>query len=299
MRRRGTAGVALTETAITLGFALMVIFGAIELALAGYVQLQLDGATFFVSHAFSAGSQGPALNTALQPLFPSVPMNLNPIGANPPNTNVAVNFTQWGATAQRYGGATVLRPQLIQTQASMTLATGGVFGGSIKLSSGNVDGRTMVGNGDDDASGADYNSANAFKNLEDPLKTDDQNTPPYFFDMGFIWDCKDAQPYGDPCSNRVLRSLGLAEYLKNDNYNTLAQGIDSNGTYNTMKCHQQYFAAIAKFIANDATQTDFKNDALAGVATAVVYSWDVEPVKGEALANAGQLYPLAVRNGCF
>ncbi len=190
--RFGSRATALTETAITLSFTLMLVFGALQLGLMGYYQLQLDGKTFFFAHGYASGSTNTAaLNVALGPLFPNVPMNISPIAQYPPDTQVPVNFTQWGSLNNRYGGASVLRPQRLQAQASVSL-NASVLGGNVALDSGSVDGRPVIGNHDDDAQGVDFNSPAADTTVEDPLTVDDQNVPPYYITLAFQW-CNDPQ----------------------------------------------------------------------------------------------------------
>src|SRR5262249_21201965 len=120
----------------------------------------------------------------------NVPMSLTPQFASPPVTNEPVNYTQWGSLTNRYGGAALIRPQRVEAGASMNLRNLSVLGANIPLSSGMIDGRAMVGNHDDDAQGAGYDSPTVFNSLVDPLSQDDQNTPPYYFTLAFQWYCQ-------------------------------------------------------------------------------------------------------------
>jgi len=303
-------GAALVETALTLGFTLILLLGAMQIAVTGFMQMQLDGATFFFAHNYATGSTNTsALNTALQPVFPGVSMNLSPQTASPPTTNVPVNFTQWGSLNNRYGGASILRPQRVQASSTMTLKWGSALSPNITLSSGNVDGREMVGNHDDDAQGVAYDSTTAYNSLEDPLTGDDQNVPPYYINLSFLWYCTSASPWTN-CGSQHLRAIGLGEYLKDDNYNAPQNGVAPNAVFGYTACHQRIFAELASaFPATRPTYAAGGNydeasgpasvGAWGGASFKLVYSWDYMPIQGESFsANVGRLYPMAPGNGC-
>ncbi len=288
----GIRGTALVETAVTLSFTLLLLFGALQMALIGYFQLQLDGATFFFTHEYASGSTNVnGLNTALGPLFPNVPLAITPIPFQPPDTDVEPNFTQWGTLNNRFGGASLLRPQRLQAKATMQI-TASAFGGSINLSAGNVDARPMISNHDDDASGDAYNSTQAYTSVVDPLNTDDQNVPPYYITLAFIWNCNMGKKDWSDCPGRQLRSLGLAEYLKDDNYSSTDTGIDNQtSAFYFMKCHQRAYAALS---AEFATALDYtlaevllEPGISQGSNTVInqIYSWDYMPIRGEPANN--------------
>lgn len=320
-----TRGAALAETAIVLSFTLLVIFGAIQIALVGFFQTQLDGATFMYSHAIATGSSNTsAIDTALGPIFPNVPMgNLSESAANPLATDTGgmPNFTQWGSLTQRFGGASIIRSQMVTTKASMTVNGLSVLGNSVTLSSANIEGAPMVGNHDDDAQGANYNSSTVYNSLVNPLTVDDQNVPPYYFTLAFMRYCSTFS-FGTSCSsnNWGLRELGLAEFLKDDptgnagNYNTSADGIGPNGTFETMACHQRIYSDLAAAFPaampapspspgpnNDYDETSTGPSSVAawnGASFQLVYSWDVLNGSGGTGSMTGREQPMAPENGC-
>ncbi|MBV9271291.1 MAG: pilus assembly protein [Candidatus Eremiobacteraeota bacterium] len=312
---RLSRGAALVETAFTMSVTMMLIFGVLQLAVIGFFQMQLDGATFFFAHSYATGSTNQStLAAALRPLFPNAPVSMTPTIAAPPTTTMPVNWTQWGALNNRYGGASIARPQQVQTSSSLTVSGFSVLGNSINLSSGNVDGRMMIGNHDDDAQGVDFNSATANSTLVDPLSQDDQNVPPYYFNLAFIWYCPD-RSFSATCasSHRYLNALGLAEYLKDDNYTATANGIDTNGTFATIACHQRIYAELAAaFPASYASTQPYASGgnydetstgpssvaAFGGASFSLVYSWDRHPIVGETGAGIGRMYPLNPTAGC-
>ncbi|HEY9086292.1 MAG TPA: hypothetical protein VIN40_10230 [Candidatus Tyrphobacter sp.] len=323
--RHAVLGVALAETAIVLSFTLLVIFGAMQIALIGFYQTQLDGSTFMYSHSYANGStNNAALSSALGPIFPNMPA-LTEAAANPLSTDTTTmpNFTQWGTLTQRFGGAATIRNQLIQTHASMTVNGLSVLGSSITLSAGNVEGAAMVGNHDDDAQGAGYNSQTVYNTLVNPLTQDDQNVPPYYLTFAYMSYCT-TFTFGSSCSSwntgGGLRSLGLAEYLKDDqtgnagNYTSSADGIGTGGEFQNMACHQRIFSDLAAAFPavmpkpSPAAGSDWDEtsggpatvSAFNGASFRMVYSWDVQGTHGESPGNKSFAngFPLNPGYGC-
>lgn len=193
----------------------------------------------------------------------------------------------------------------------MTVNGLSVLGNSISLSSGNVEGAAMVGNHDDDAQGAGYNSSTVYNSLVNPLTQDDQNVPPYYFTLAFMGYCP-VLKFGSSCPNWELRSLGLAEYLKDDNYNTSANGIGTSGTFQTMACHQRIFADLAAAFPvtmptpsppqgsnwDETTTGPLSVAAFNGASFRMVYRWDVMPIVGGGGGNIGRQNPLDPTYGC-
>ena len=79
--------------------------------------------------------------------------------------------------------------------------------------------------------------------MVDPLTTDDQNVPPYYITLAFLRR-NDPMPWAQ-CTRPQSRSIGLAEFSQDSNYNTALDGSDEGGTFGYMVCHQQYFAALS------------------------------------------------------
>jgi len=327
-RHRFVRGAAMVETAVSLSLALLTLYGAFDLGIMGYVQLQLDGATFFYTHAYASGasniSQVGKYGSQLAQLFPNVATaNMSPIPQAPPDTDMPVNYTKWGTVTQRYGGASLLRPQRMAAQATYQVAGGtwnAIFPQSaqpITLSAGNVDARPIIGNHDDDAQGADFNSQTVYNSLVDPLIGDDQNVPPYYFNFAFMWECAPGPPpgasgsnwnkKGDTCNAPQLDSLGLAEYVKDDNYGSAkypSDGIDAGGTYEALKWHQQVYATISVALAalptRDAAQLVWSSQ-VANYLTGTIHSWDVDNITSlgaPSQSMLGRQWPLHPLAGC-
>ena len=64
MIKRISRGVALVETALTLGIALLLVLGAAQMAMIGYSQLSADGAAFIDAHTRAANPNANGSNAA-------------------------------------------------------------------------------------------------------------------------------------------------------------------------------------------------------------------------------------------
>ena len=71
MKHRNSRGVALPETALTIGLSLLLVLGTAQLALIGYTQMSTDGAAFIAAHtAVVDPSASPG--TVVQNIFPAI-----------------------------------------------------------------------------------------------------------------------------------------------------------------------------------------------------------------------------------
>ncbi len=268
-RRRGAA---MAETVSVLGFTLALLFGASQIVLAGYDQLQLDAATFLYSHAYALTGSVPTAK--LQQVLPAIPPgNIVTKPSAPPNTegtdanaaSVLGEYTTGGVSngpsqpnSSRYGGASIILPQQIVSQGTLSLPSFdlSLFSNPVKFTSGNVEGRAMVVNHDDDATGYSYNSTQSSGNLVAPMSAsgDDQNVPPYYFAMASMKQCKSSTSDFLDCGlGTSLYALGLAEYLKdvsnssasNGNYQNGTNGVAYGSAFGAMTCHQRFYATVA------------------------------------------------------
>jgi hypothetical protein len=320
----------MVETAITLGFSLLLLYGSMMLGLIGYNQLQLDGATFFLTKAYAeqysatGTTDKTALDNAIGPVFPNVPVASASFSPAPaPSTNVGgVNYTPTGTTTGRFGGASVLLPRREQTSLSMTLSGqtwNGLMGAQsqpITINGGNLDARPTIGNRDDDTYGTNYNDQ--AQSFLDPIVGDDQNVPPYYTELAFMNFCFGGGPTGnngnghwDTCTTNTLGSIGLAEYMKDDNYSSsYTDSVDPGGMFYYMECHQYWYVRVAN--AMPATyQTDGGNywDGNVGKfiengvpdttkPLTVVYSWDIWPSPPGGRLQPPLPNPLPVGTDC-
>ncbi|MEO6912823.1 MAG: hypothetical protein ABI182_02225 [Candidatus Baltobacteraceae bacterium] len=310
------------ETAITLSFTLLLLLGTMQLALAGYFQMQLDAASFEYGHAYALGVTDPGGLNQISQLFPDVPVSQITFSASsPPVTNEPVNFTPNGQLTNRYGGASILRPQRLNTQAALNVSAFGFLSQNpIPFSASDVEGRYMISDHDDDAQGDPYDSQAVYNTQVNPISQDDQNVPPYYFNFAFLFHCDHPHPgWGPTCppNQQNLHSLGLAEYLKdgNDtvdgNYDMTTMGVTKNDTFQAMAFHQRIYAQIAQVVfatparppydwhlPNQFWDEHSNVTVPAGTASfGLIYSWDLF-VPANAGNGIGRAHPLSPLNGC-
>jgi hypothetical protein len=317
-RRRPIAdrGSALAETAIILSFTLLLLFGTMQLALSGYFQMQLDAATFEYAHAYALGVTDTAGLDQVSQLFPNVPSTSVVFSASsPPLTNEPVNFTQFGQLTNRYGGASIIRPQRLNAVAQLSVSNFGFLSQStIPFSAADVEGRYRVSNHDDDAQGAAYDSQTVYNTQVDPITVDDQNVPPYYFNFGFLFHCDRRPGWGASCpgGSEHLHSLGMAEYLKDGddtvdgNYDMTTTGVTQGEAFQAMACHQRMYAQIAQDLppakpvyAPGRFWDENSGQTMGGqtVSFQLIYSWDQNSIVG-AGNGLGRTRPLSPLNGC-
>ncbi len=311
-----TRGSALAETAIVLSFLLLLLFGTMQIALAGYFQMQLDAATFEYSHSYALGATDPTALAQIAQLFPNVPASGIAFSASsPPITNQPVNFTPNGPLIGRFGGASIMRPQRLNTQATLNVGNLGFLSSStIPFSAGDVEGRYMISNHDDDAQGAGYDSQTVYNTQVNPITQDDQNVPPYYFNFGFLFHCGSNPGWGATCHSQGLEALGLAEYLKdgNDtvdgNYDVVNNGVTSGQTFQAMAFHQRIYAQIAQVVLANPTKPAYSAPSFWSETSGItvpaqtasfllIYSWDVSNAIGKG-NGLGRTNPLSPLKGC-
>jgi len=309
----------MVETVSVLGFVLALLFGSAQIVLSGFYQLQLDAATFLYSHSYALTNEVPTaqLQAAVPAVIPNAAMLTSP--APPPNTSVADadgldvlgELTSGGVPtgpytpyASRYGGASIILPQQIATTGTLDLKSfdTSLFTNPIVLTSGNIEGQSMVANHDDDSTGYLFNSAASLGNLVSPDTTggDDQDVPPYYYAMAYMYECQFSSTAGFDCvphnaggsnsGNETLNALGLAEYLKDisnadaadGNYRTTTDGIGQNELFGGMTLHQQVYANMAQLLTSQYSTYAAATTAGAGANTFVFYTrcidqeWDVQ-----------------------
>ncbi|MEO9171211.1 MAG: TadE/TadG family type IV pilus assembly protein [Candidatus Baltobacteraceae bacterium] len=317
-RSIGIRGAALAETAVVLSFLLLLLFGTMQLAVAGYFQMQLDAAAFEYAHTYALGATDPAALAQVAQLFPNVPTSGIAFSASsPPITDQPVNFTPGGQTTNRYGGASIMRPQRLNAQATLNVGGFGFLSANpIPFSAAAVEGRDMISNHDDDAQGAGYDSSTVYKTQVNPITQDDQNVPPYYFNFGFLFHCSDNPGWGATCSNQSLEALGLAEYLKDGNvavdgnYDVADSGVTAGQTFQAMAFHQRIYAQIAAVLLVNPTKPAFSGSSssfwseTSGITVPsqtasfkLIYSWDVRSAAGKG-NGLGRQNPLSPLSGC-
>ncbi len=297
MIRHRQRGAALPETALVLTLLLMVVIGAIRVAIVGYEQVSADGAAYFNAHETGLKQTYPGVATQLDPnaatqnTFPrsaSGNTSISPQTYAPPTVTLPnYGFDQ---TNNRHGGASLIQPlQTISTVTRTNLDPISLFGGSVMTVTGiGVEPSFKETGVHGNIGGNDFGSAASFAAAADYF-SQGENTPPYFGGFNYMQFCAVAP---DPnlanawngCPEAVeFLALGMAEYLDVDNWGRTPNGIapEQQAVFWETLYHQNVYAEItaqlppdinpgadivaAQQVLNhtDSTQTIWK-----------VYSWD-------------------------
>ena len=297
IRSRGTA---LPETAVMLGTALTLLFGAIELGMFGYAQLSADGAAYSAAHATVLGNDP---NAAVAGPFPQIAANGSVTTAqnNPTTTDIPVDY-QVSNQNSRHGGVQVVRPAQLQATAQtlQTVQDGLAFPGlSTNLTSGFIEGSMQVSGHGYDIYGYDLNSQSAF-NEQQTYFTEDGNAPPYFIGFHVIYAC-DAVVLGSQCpaSNEHLHSMATAEYLDADNWGNGQDGVASGAVYQAMSYHYQVYENLGKqILTNGFHPIDPQGGDEAGKCIQTIHGWDWAPPPNSNDPRAAPLAPMTNAGGC-
>jgi hypothetical protein len=95
----GRRGAALPETAIVISVALLVLFGAVQLALIGYFQAMADGASFIGAWTVAQKPQGDTADqthadNAVRTVFPKIDTNAHELTIDHTGTTVSSTVTK-------------------------------------------------------------------------------------------------------------------------------------------------------------------------------------------------------------
>lgn len=193
MMKGFSRGVALVETALSVGVSLLLVLGAAQMALIGYTQISADGAAFIAAHATAAN---PAANGASAA------------------TSVFSNFNSGNFSTPSPG------PQMDPVLVQKNVGGFGLIPGVASTYS---------------ISGKDLEYA--------PANTSATPAPFAFAVTTTLLNYCPATP--TPCS---LPSTSQTMYLAQNV--AAGNGNGSNGQFAEWRCHQRYFARIAKDFPN-------------------------------------------------
>ena len=297
-------GTAMVETAVILSTALLLIFGGLQIALAGYYQVATDGAVYLAAHAYALGGLDP---TVLASPFPGVNMakvTFSPAPPDPIQEPVNYNYSNQNA---RYGGVSTIRPQHLQ--ASYSSSVNGLLNIAgfrvLPIAAGAVEGRNWTSNHDMNVDGFDPNSGSTYSSMQNSLYTDDQNVPPYYVGTHYAEYC-DVNGFNSPtqCNSNNFLSLGVAELLDQDNYSSGGNGVTKGSTYYAMLCHQRVFAtllttgALPPVMPPVVPGNDQYDPTNPSSPFAEVYGWDRILSGGSTLGTMPGQYPMHPLRRC-
>ncbi len=218
-------GAALPETAVCIGIALTLLFGALELALLGYDQINADGAAYLAAHEAGLGLSQSSVTSAVAKPFGAVAANGTTLNAlAPDDTTVPVDY-DYQQSGARHGGASLVR----QAHEAATVTTAappafvGALGKMAQVASSVIEPSVVFTNFGYDVQGVGFNTNSGTFNNHNAYFTTDANVPPYYVGFAFTQYCPGTTTWVTSCASgsRPI-DLGLAEYLDDDNYGAAA-----------------------------------------------------------------------------
>lgn len=250
-KRSGIRGAALVETALVSSLVLMLLFGAVQIAIVGFYQMAADGAAFTNAHQIamiqSISTPDPSQNSSAHTwtqnnILPNAMQGTSTTAAEtisaaptPPGNLDASLTTQFGLGNQlsRHGGfsllqSTQLAATVTQTNIAGLLTLNGTTG-NISVTGVAIEPEFLEMCAHKASSctdiGAGGNASSSFTTKNNYF-TAGENTPPYMAGFHFLKRCVDQTTTDAPltvpngwsaCQNTEFRSLGLAAEL--DAYN--------------------------------------------------------------------------------
>jgi hypothetical protein len=284
-RNHPIRGAALVETALVVGVILVMVLGAVQVGVIGYLQMSADAASFLNAHQTVIGvSSGdpiaatqqvfPQFNTTSSSITPQVLPAPSPTiyvdyGYNDPNPTIAA-----ASSANRHGGASIMEPSQVQSTVTKTsVAT--ILGVPINVSGSMIEPQWLENGAHFDVANDSY--GNNAANMQVNYFTNGENVPPYYVGFNYIQHCMSDLPWNSTTNCPVsganpnpqdFEALGVAEHLDDSNWGIplnqggsavsgtwggTAAGGSNASTFTEMACHQRQFAIVSAFLVNHAT----------------------------------------------
>jgi hypothetical protein len=316
MIRHRQRGAALPETALVLTLLLMVVIGAIRVAVVGYQQVSTDGAAFFNAHETGLKQTYPGVATQLDPnaatqnVFPRNATGDTTISSQtyaPPSVTLPnYGFNQ---TNNRHGGASLIQPlQTISTVTHSNIDPVSIFGGSLMTVTGiGVEPSFQETGVHGNIGGNNFGTQSSFAAAADYF-SQGENTAPYFGGFNYMQFCPVSPDpnlanawNGCPTTVEFL-ALGMAEYLDVQNWGRSPNGIapEQQAVFWEALYHQNVYAEISAQLpadistpANLSAAQKFLNHTDSTQIINKVYSWDSAQQGGfPAPGYVPGMYPL-------
>ena len=191
---RAKRGGAVIETALSVTFGLLCIFGGLQLGLIGYQQISADGAAFIAQHVDDQLADGEQVSSSTYSRISPSDLNRAPHPSATPSEQ-AIDYGYSNAT-NRHGGASVTGAVSVETvarhQMNFALPFLAQFFGTT-LQGDTVSQFQAEESPGWNVSGA-VNSDQALQNSAPWYATND-HTPPYFVSRNYMMHCADAYPW--------------------------------------------------------------------------------------------------------
>jgi hypothetical protein len=262
----------MAETAMVISFTLVLLFGILQLAIIGYMQIAGDQAVFVAAHQYSLGVSPTAIASAEGILAPKAIASAITYTPAPPSavgpTADALMNSIYGPMAShgRTGGFTLVRPQNFTAYLSTTARYNGILQfTNMPINSSAVEGFYLMTNQEMDNFGLSPDDPNALLgNILNPANASpflpqsdatvaNMNTPPYYLPNPIMKICSapwqgGPATFGTICTggNPQVWFLGLAETLENTNYASSSgkDGVGVGDVFASMSAHQRIYANL-------------------------------------------------------
>jgi hypothetical protein len=271
-------GAALVETALVVGVILVMVLGAVQVGVIGYLQMTADAASFVNARQSTIGVASGSAADATASIFPQITSsNITTTVVPAPSATVYVDYgyndssssIRTSSVDNRHGGAALMQPSGLQSTVSKSsVAT--ILGIPIGVSGSMIEPQWLENGVHYDVANADYGSSTASDFQVDYFKNG-ENTPPYYVGFNLMEHCQDAMPWAPSQTDCVtigtatpdFLALGMAEHLDASNWGIPTQGISGQwgpsatpvtataSTFVQMRCHQAAFAQVANFLASN------------------------------------------------
>jgi len=306
-RKETIRGAAVVETALVVGVVLVMVLGAVQVGVIGYLQMSADAASFVNAHQNVIGVSSGTPADATAQVFPAFnnPANSS-ISASPlpaPSPTIYVDYgyndpdptIAAGSSANRHGGASIMEPAQMQSTVSRQNVAS-ILGVLINVSGSMIEPQWLENGAHFDVANDNY--GNTASNMQVNYFTNGENVPPYFVGFNEIEHCMSNLPWTgpNPCPTSVavpnsqdFEALGVAEHLDDSNWSIpinqsgsavsgtwggSATGGANASTFTEMACHQREFATVANFLVstNAATLSSLQTAYSAQLAAPLVHN---------------------------
>jgi TadE-like protein len=283
-RNHTLRGAALVETALVVGVILVMVLGAVQVGVIGYLQMSADAASFLNAHqnviGVSSGDPGAATSQVFPQFNSTTNITTTVLPAPSPTIYVDYGYNDAdptiaaGSSVNRHGGASIMEPSQMQSTVSKSnVAT--ILGIPIGVSGSMIEPQWLENGAHFDVANDNY--GNVAANMQVNYFTNGENVPPYFVGFNEVEHCMSNLPWNSatPCPvgtatapPQDFEALGVAEHLDDSNWSipinqggsavsgtwggTAAGGADAS-TFTEMACHQRNFAIVSTFLVNHPT----------------------------------------------
>lgn len=291
--KASTRGVALVETVFVASTLLLLLYGGIQLALVGYSQLSLDGASFLYARLNAIGS--PAADKTAQSVFTHAAGGSYQFATGAQSATYGTSYDyQVKDPTQRFGGSSAV----LSLPGQSLVQQHGIFyvpflgnAGQTNLQGASAEPLTYESNPGWDAAGTSSDTLGG----QDYFSSK-ENAPPYFAGVNRLPRCVDSAGNDPPANSSGTEGwqtcplpiadeeIALGAYLTSDNYGAANPDVSGgNGAFAALMCHYNVYASWGNRLY--AAYGFDKPNAYQGYITATAPHYDVGSSTSEQMMD--------------